>query len=524
MANNDTDSAKKLFFKKPAWLEKQTASSTVVKSERTESIRTPPPISKYPSMSLSPAGATSVSPIIIDENDMFSRRNDTQKQIQAHKEEKERKRAEKRKQKELEMTKKEAEEKESRMRKEDEAQKAAQSIEETEDLPSPAGEHTREPGSASQRKRDPKRRRISEEENGDRSATWIGSGSGYDSEPATPKNLGRTDVPVTHASIPVDDSDDEIICTGSQSKPAHPPSLPSNNLQSDDDGLHAAAEDTDFEDDEFIARARAQRREHERARQESELQRQTFQDHNPFSPEALERRTRFGASSPIDPNPNTLTRPVHLSSKLSNRDLTDPIFRIFISSKIPGTEVALVLRHYKQPLAQVRIGWLRKFTKHAVGLKHDSVFFTYKGRKVYGGVQTLASLGVKYEWKPVEGGPEGQMELNVLDQPEEGPGLYEEERQCGVHFVATTEEIEARENLENTKTEWNGVASRTPATQTEQEGDNIKIKACFRSKEFEDFKLQLKPVRCLDPPLKTRTTNSSDHCNLSHHPKVSGTL
>jgi hypothetical protein len=478
MASVPLPAPKKSFLKKPAWL---TKNATTAKTERSNLAGTPPPKPEHMGTSISPAG-TSQSPTVLvvadNKHDMFSRRNDTHRKIQAHKEETERKRAEKRKQRELAAAKINAEEKEKQRKKEEkEKSRAAQSIEDIEPL-----EHD------ISHDRDSKRRRINGHGDTARSATWVGSGS--ESEHATHPN--HTATGASHSPQPAS-HDDEVIFTGSQSRPTHRNAPVFSDIQLEDDDLSVlGSQGADSEDDELVARARAQRREQERLKLQTMEQRMTK---TPFSPGANGQTARSGVTSPVHPDPEIPTHAGRRSSQITDSDLSNPVINIFVSSKIPGTGVVLFLRHYRQSLAQVHVQWRKMNAKHLAGLKPGELYFMWQGRRVYGGLQTLADLGVEYEWQEKEGEGDGEMELVFINRPEEGPGIYEEERKGGVHFVATTEEIEERENAERLNANQARVQTLEPEAQTQQNGAETKIKACFRSKGNDDYKLLLKTVR-----------------------------
>ncbi|EKG14688.1 Small ubiquitin-related modifier SUMO [Macrophomina phaseolina MS6] len=69
----------------------------------------------------------------------------------------------------------------------------------------------------------------------------------------------------------------------------------------------------------------------------------------------------------------------------------DPPVQILITSRIPGTKPLIVTRKLRQRLQEVRLAWCKRqgFDQEMI----DSVFFTYKGRRLYD-VATCRSLGL----------------------------------------------------------------------------------------------------------------------------------
>jgi hypothetical protein len=446
MTDHEKPKPKRNLFQKPAWLTQQSEASTPKPSTQSKSTPPPPP---PPSHLANTASTIHKSPIKqasdADGDNIFRRAKDTYSRIQAENEARERRRAKKRKEK-ADTALKEQQEEHDRLRvarEEIERQAARETTETLQGTP----------------KREYKRRRITDEEN-------VSIGSPSPSVHGSPLKIVAAQT--ERRPVVIDDSEDELEVLGERT--VTPPvesdtqptgesqsALVSHDLLADDDIFGNNVEELEFEDPELYALAKARR-------QQSE--------HN---------STLADSGDPLD--------------KQSRKD---PALKIFISSKIPGTQPLIVQRRYQQSLVPVFNAWCKINNIREDPVTND-VYLSYKGEKVYD-FQTLETLRVKFSYD-VEGNPMVQLDEEDLGGPEDemmqGVGI-----EGGVHLVATTKHIEEEEERVKLMMQSQHSAKKEEEeedmiAQEQEKKEKVKLyKVVLKSnlKEIADLKLILRPV------------------------------
>ena len=155
----------------------------------------------------------------------------------------------------------------------------------------------------------------------------------------------------------------------------------------------------------------------------------------------------------------------------------DPKVDILITSQIPNTKPLIVSRKLTQRLKDVRLTWCQRqgFSVEATA----SIFLTWRGKRLFD-VTTCRSMGIGVD-------THGNVALKG-----ERDMLRAENRQ--IHMEAMTEEMmddykKGKRNLTG------GDAEYKDEEIVEQPKQPAGIKIILRSKDFEDFKLIVKPVR-----------------------------
>ncbi len=170
----------------------------------------------------------------------------------------------------------------------------------------------------------------------------------------------------------------------------------------------------------------------------------------------------------------------------------EPVIEILITSQIANTKPLIVSRRLTQRLKDVRITWCQRqgFDSEATA----AIFLTWKGKRLFD-VTTCRSLGIGVD-------ASGKVALEG-----EKDVLGEENRQ--IHMEAMTDEIleaykKARSELGPGKVE-----SKDEGI-TELPKQPVGTKIILRSKDYEEFKLIVKPVcsacSCLRKAPLTRAT------------------
>lgn len=231
-----------------------------------------------------------------------------------------------------------------------------------------------------------------------------------------------------------DGDDDQVQITGAtESPPAHVPAEPEDEES----------------DEEFAALARQARERH--------------------------RRQQLGAAKSATPGAGAAQSPV------SSESPPDPVIKILVTSRIPGTKPLFVQRRYTQRLKEIRTVWCQKqgfdpeFTK--------DVFFTHRMRRLWD-VTTCKSLGLGIN-------EDGQVYLKG-DEGKEGVDK--------VHLEAMTNEIIAQVTAEEARKKWannkeepeDQVETGAEANKAEKEKQYVRI--ILKAKGKEDFKLKVKDV------------------------------
>jgi len=155
----------------------------------------------------------------------------------------------------------------------------------------------------------------------------------------------------------------------------------------------------------------------------------------------------------------------------------DPIVDILITSRLPNTKPLIVSRKLTQRLKDVRVAWCQRqgFSAEISA----GVFLTWRGKRMFD-VTTCRSLGIGVD---TDGNVALRGERDVL-----GEGNRQ------IHMEAMTEEI-----MDEYKKEKHNRAPRGAGHNDEEIVDQPKppegTKIILRSKDYEDFKLIVKPVR-----------------------------
>ena len=158
----------------------------------------------------------------------------------------------------------------------------------------------------------------------------------------------------------------------------------------------------------------------------------------------------------------------------------DPILQIFVTSPIPETQPLIVKRKLSQRLREVRLAWCAH-----QGFPEDfteKVFFTYRGVRIFD-VTSCKALNIRVDddgtiWAP---GDRGQ--------------LAEADTDGKLHLEATTEEIQRLSEKDKFLLNDSGEDGSDLEVISAKEAPKEKtIKLFLKSKGYDDFKLQVKPV------------------------------
>lgn len=107
---------------------------------------------------------------------------------------------------------------------------------------------------------------------------------------------------------------------------------------------------------------------------------------------ARERQRQLQIGSTTDKTHRSPSLATNANSAAPASNPPDPVLKLLVTSRIPGTEPLLVYRKASQRLQEVREAWCKKQGFHQT--MTDSVFLTYKMRKLHD-ITSCKSLGVE---------------------------------------------------------------------------------------------------------------------------------
>ncbi|KAL1621088.1 hypothetical protein SLS56_009340 [Neofusicoccum ribis] len=148
----------------------------------------------------------------------------------------------------------------------------------------------------------------------------------------------------------------------------------------------------------------------------------------------------------------------------------DPPVQIFITSRIPGTKPLIVTRRLRQRLQEVREAWCKRqgFNEEMT----DSVFFTFKGRRLFD-VATCTSLGLVAD-------SFGNVYMKDNREWDENDGRITVEAVTLDIYNDDMREMKRQREVE-------------PAPEPEPEPEPKRIKAIIKTKDFGDAKFTCGP-------------------------------
>lgn len=172
-------------------------------------------------------------------------------------------------------------------------------------------------------------------------------------------------------------------------------------------------------------------------------------------------------------------------SQQPSLSVPDPRIEILITSRIPNTKPLIVQRKLHQNLRDVRMAWCqRQGFDDAVARK---IFLTWRGRRLFD-ITTCQSLGITVD-------TDGELMLKGVERL---PG----DDHSRIHMEAMTVEIqEALRRIKESGGEYDaaagGGAAGGPAEAEEAsaQAKQNQIRVILKGKDYEDFKLIIKPVR-----------------------------
>jgi len=186
------------------------------------------------------------------------------------------------------------------------------------------------------------------------------------------------------------------------------------------------------------------------------------------------------ASSTPAPNPGTAHHgsPDLYELPIQSAPPPEPVVSILITSRIPNTDPLIVNRRLGQRLRDVRAVWCQKqsFTPDFT----QKIILTWKGKRLFD-VTSCRSLGIGVD-----------TDGNIVMKGEKDV-FGEENRQIQMEAMTVEmleEQKKAKERLER-KEETLDAPEERPADQPKQESQ---IRIILKAKEYEDFKLLVKPV------------------------------
>lgn len=205
-------------------------------------------------------------------------------------------------------------------------------------------------------------------------------------------------------------------------------------------------------DDEYAELAR-KAREKARKRLETDLAPSVADPIVPPDSQDLSSRSRTrSASQPWSPLPSSCP---------------DPVVQILLTSRIPNTNPLIVNRRVSQRLKEVRVAWCQR--QGLAPKLTNSVYLTWRGKRLFD-VTTCKSLGIGVD-------VDGHISLK-------GQYDFMGEEEKHIHMEAMTDDT----SIEEAQQKMHQQQSSSEAM------EETRIRIILKAKEFDDFKLIVKPV------------------------------